>query len=135
MQMCVKGKGLNFHHISQEREWCAGSQPSGSPLACRWCHPVVTGGGCLQSADHKCITVQINVTMCNAFTLSLNREFKLQVPLASGGPVSPKGKCLAQPLLLKTNQPSLQYASANACHCSKRSLIQQLKQNRMWIIN
>ena len=92
-------------------------------------------GGCLQSADHKCITVQINVTMCNAFTLSLNREFKLQVPLASGGPVSPKGKCLAQPLLLKTNQPSLQYASANACHCSKRSLIQQLKQNRMWIIN
>ena len=59
-----------------------------------------------------------------------------QVHLPSGAPLSPKGKCLAQPLL-----PSPHSACANTfcrqcgkgINCKSR-MLEQLKQNRMWII-
>ena len=73
---CVwRGKGLIsitflLRGSGGSTQWCAGRQPSGSPL--------LAGGAsrphCLQSADPKCITVHINVTMCKAITLSLNRD-------------------------------------------------------------
>ena len=63
LQMCVKGKGLDFHHISLEREWWQHSVVRRQAAkwispSCRWCLPVSLPVSSLQM--HHSDSVQCN---------------------------------------------------------------------------